>query len=81
MLARKEFDSAKTIFSQTAEEFPAMLEPRILLSYAYLQEGKDWDAAEQALHAVLALDPGNKEARNNLTVLCRQQGKEVALCH
>jgi Flp pilus assembly protein TadD len=46
----------------------------IVLSDALLQEGKDWDDAERALRKVLELDPSNIEARNNLTILLRQQG-------
>jgi hypothetical protein len=43
--------------------------PRVLLSHVLLQEGKDPAAAEQALRAVLALDPGDAEAQHNLQVL------------
>src|SRR5439155_15523110 len=38
------------------------------------QEGKDPDAAEQALRDVLALDPSNAEAQHNLSVLLGQRG-------
>jgi tetratricopeptide (TPR) repeat protein len=77
VLAQEQFASAQAIFAQLAAEFPTAVEPRVFLSYACLQ-GKDWDAAEKALHAVLALDPGNQEARSNLVVLGRQRGKEVS---
>ena len=72
MLARKEFDPARRCFQQIKEELPQALEPRIYLSYAYLQEGKDWVAAEHALRDILALDPNHAEARHNLDVLLRQ---------
>jgi hypothetical protein len=44
---------------------PRWLEARVLLNYVLLQEGTDPAAAERALAAVLALDPGNAEARHN----------------
>jgi Glycosyl transferase family 2 len=50
---------------------PNAVLPRILLSHTLLQEGKDWQAAERALHDVLVLQPGNTEAQNNLQVLLR----------
>jgi glycosyltransferase involved in cell wall biosynthesis len=77
MLARREFAAAQATFTRLAEEYPAEVEPQLLLSHAYLQEGKDWDAAEKALLAVLALNPRHKEARHNLTVLYPQQGKPI----
>jgi hypothetical protein len=40
-----------------------------------LQEGRDWNAAENALRDVLTLDPNHAEARQNLAVLMRQQSE------
>jgi glycosyltransferase involved in cell wall biosynthesis/Flp pilus assembly protein TadD len=76
MLARHEFAAAQAAFAAVAAEAPDAVEPRVLLSYAYLQEGRDWIAAEAALRAVLALDPNHAEARHNLDVLLRQVGKD-----
>lgn len=73
MLARQEFEHARHCFQQVWEELPQALEPRIYLSYAYLQEGKDWVAAEHALRDILALDPNHSEARHNLDVLLSQK--------
>ncbi len=79
MLARKDFDLARSVFSKMSAEFPEVLEPKVFLSYVYLQEGKDWDAAEKSLTAILTLDPSHEEARRNLTVLYRQLGKSATL--
>jgi hypothetical protein len=40
--------------------------PRLLLSRVILEEGRDMAAAEEALRAVLALDPNQREARSKL---------------
>ena len=55
-------------------EHPQALWPRRILTHVFLQSG-EWDAAEQALGAVLALDPNNAEALRNLAVLRQQQGR------
>lgn len=72
-LARKEFDDARRCFQRVKEGLPKALEPRVYLSYAYLQEGKDWVAAEHALRDILAIDPNHVEARHNLDVLLSQK--------
>jgi tetratricopeptide (TPR) repeat protein len=74
-LARQEFATARHILEDTINRAPRQLWPRVILSHALLQEGRDWDAAERALLDVLALDPGNAGARQNLAVLLRQQGR------
>jgi hypothetical protein len=51
--------------------------PRVLLSHAFLKEGKDDLAAENALRAILVRDPAHQEARNNLAVLLYRQGRKV----
>ncbi len=52
----------------------------VILSHALLQEGKDWQQAEEALRTVLRLDPGNAEARKNLALLlANQEDRVVAL--
>jgi tetratricopeptide (TPR) repeat protein len=75
LLAQKEFGRARALLAEAAGQFPQEIEPRLLLSYVLLQEGRDWEAAEGALRAVLALDPSHAEARHNLEVVLRQQGK------
>jgi glycosyltransferase involved in cell wall biosynthesis/predicted Zn-dependent protease len=72
-LGRREFGPARALLQDTASRFPQEVRPRVVLSHALLQEGKDWDAAESALQAVLALDPGHIESRRNLDLLRRQR--------
>jgi tetratricopeptide (TPR) repeat protein len=78
-LARKEFAAGRRLLEDACPRFAKALEPRQLLSYVLLQEGRDWEAAEAALRAILALDPANSEARQNLTLLAQQQGRPVDL--
>jgi tetratricopeptide (TPR) repeat protein len=68
-LARKEFEDARNTFTEAASRYPGEVRPRQLLSHTYLQEGRDRQAAEKALFAILELDPGHQEARHNLEVL------------
>jgi glycosyltransferase involved in cell wall biosynthesis len=72
-LARKEFAEARQVCEQAIVAEPRAIAPRRFLSHALLQEGRDWAAAEQALRAVLDLDPNDVEARNNLAVLLQQK--------
>ena len=72
-LAKKEFATARWILSQAMEQYPQELMPRVFLSHALLQEAQDWPAAEKALRSILEIDPGNREANNNLQVLLDQQ--------
>lgn len=73
-LARGEFTPAREILQRLIAADPRSPKPRVALSYAYLQEGSDWAAAEQALRDVLTLDPNHAEARHNLKVLLEQRG-------
>jgi Flp pilus assembly protein TadD len=73
LLARGEFGRGRALLAEVIAAHPRALGPRLLLSHALLQEGRDLDAAERALRDVLALDPGHSEARNNLAVLLRQR--------
>jgi GT2 family glycosyltransferase/tetratricopeptide (TPR) repeat protein len=74
-LARKEFAEARTALEGAVARWPQAVWPRIILTHVLLQEGRDWAAAERALRGVLELDPGNAQARQNLEVLLRQQGR------
>ncbi len=74
-LARKNFAEARRRLSDAVERWPRAAEPRALLSHALLQEGQDRPAAEQALRDLIGVHPGNDEARNNLAVLLRRQGR------
>jgi tetratricopeptide (TPR) repeat protein len=76
-LGRKEFAAAAQVANAAIAQNPQALMPRVVLSNVYLQEGRDWDAAERALRGVLAVDPNNASAQHNLAVLARirsQQG-------
>jgi len=73
-LARQDFAAARDDFKEAANRYPQEVRPRQLISHAYLQEGRNWAGAEQALRAVLALHPGHQEARQNLAVLLDRRG-------
>ncbi len=70
---RQEYAAARQLLEETCDRHALALWPRVILSHVLLQEGRDWAAAEQVLRAVLALDPGHREARHNLALLLRQQ--------
>jgi tetratricopeptide (TPR) repeat protein len=74
LLARREFDAARKAIQQSIQRFPAVVEPRIVLSHIFLQEGRDWASAERALKEVLQLVPDHAEAKHNLAVLYQQRG-------
>jgi glycosyltransferase involved in cell wall biosynthesis/predicted Zn-dependent protease len=74
-LAQRRFAAARQLLEEAVQRAPQALEPRLYLSHVLLQEGTDWEAAEQALHDVLTLDPGNSQAAHNLQVLRLRQGK------
>jgi glycosyltransferase involved in cell wall biosynthesis len=77
-LQRKEFAAARNTLSGLIEQDPQALGPRVLLSQALLQEGRDWQAAEKALLDVLALDDKNQDAQHNLQILRRQKRSALA---
>jgi GT2 family glycosyltransferase/predicted Zn-dependent protease len=75
LLARREFAAARRLLEETIARAPEAVWPRLVLTHVLLQEGGDGAAAERALRDVLALDPSNAEARHNLEVLLRRQGR------
>ena len=77
-MVRGHFDRALEQLQETIDREPDALWPRIVLSHALLQQGKDWQTAERALREILRLEPDNKEAENNLAVLKRQQKQEMS---
>jgi tetratricopeptide (TPR) repeat protein len=84
LLACRELAAARTLVEETIAEHPDALGPRILLTYALLQEGSDPAAAEQALREVVGRDPRQAESWRNLALLLRNQGRrdEAAVaCH
>jgi tetratricopeptide (TPR) repeat protein len=72
---RKEFTAARKTLAAVITIDPQAVGPRLLLSHALLQEGRDWPAAEQALLDVLALDTNNPDAQHNLQTLRRQRSR------
>src|SRR5262249_54484525 len=56
LLAQKDYAGARQLLGVQIEAFPEVVELRVLRSYVLLQEGKDWNAAEQALREVLRLE-------------------------
>lgn len=74
-LARKEYAAAQSLLQQTIAAHPNAVWPRVILSHVLLQEGRDWDFAEQVLRGILELEPGHAEARQNLEILLRQRRK------
>jgi glycosyltransferase involved in cell wall biosynthesis len=78
-MARKEFGPACRLLKEVIAQTPQAPQPRRLLSHALLQEGTDWQAAEQALRDLLKLEPLDAEARNNLALLLRQQKHQPAV--
>jgi tetratricopeptide (TPR) repeat protein len=69
LLKQSEFGAARGTLEQAIGRNPRALRPRVILSHVLLQEGRDSKAAETALREILALDPGNTEARHNLAIL------------
>jgi tetratricopeptide (TPR) repeat protein len=72
-LARKDYAPARALLEGAIRRAPQALGPRVLLSHALLQEGRDPAAAEQALRAILELDPQHPEARHNLALLLQER--------
>jgi tetratricopeptide (TPR) repeat protein len=73
LLGRKQFRSARAILEQTITAAPQAISPRITLTHVLLQEGQDLAKAEQALRDLLALDPGNMQAKRNLEALLQHR--------
>jgi tetratricopeptide (TPR) repeat protein len=75
-LAGQDFAAARQLLAAAIATAPRAVWPRVILSHALLQEGRDGAAAEQALRDILALDPRHAEAQRNLAVLRQQQASE-----
>jgi GT2 family glycosyltransferase/tetratricopeptide (TPR) repeat protein len=78
-LARHEYQAARRVLEDVIPRAPQAVRPRVLLTHSLLGEGQDWDAAEQALREVLALAPDHPEARHNLNILLRRQGRAAEM--
>jgi tetratricopeptide (TPR) repeat protein len=75
LLARRQFADARALLEGAIAGDPQALPPRVLLTHALLQEGRDPAAAERALPAVLERAPTEAESWRHLAVLLRQQGR------
>jgi len=72
-MERKEFTDARRMLDDVLAHRPESVEARRLLSYAFLQEDRDLEAAELALCELVRLAPQDIEARQNLEILRRRQ--------
>ncbi len=75
-MTRNELGAARQILEHGIKQFTDSLDLHRTLSRVVLRQGNDPTAAETELRRVLTLDPLHLEARNNLTVLLRQQGRQ-----
>jgi tetratricopeptide (TPR) repeat protein len=76
-LSAQELGAARQILEGAVARFPSDQSLKVHLSRVLLREGRDGAAIERALRDILAVDPYHLEARNNLTVFLRQQGRAV----
>ncbi len=72
-VARGEFSECYRLLETAIAQAPQSPRPLRVLSHALLREGRNLPAAERALRGLVALDPTDNEARNNLTVLLHRQ--------
>src|SRR5262249_53964503 len=72
-LARREFADARRLLQEAIGRDPQAIGPRVFVTHALLQEGRDPTAAEAALRELLKLDPQQAEAWRNLAILLAQQ--------
>jgi glycosyltransferase involved in cell wall biosynthesis/Tfp pilus assembly protein PilF len=72
-MARREFADARRVLGKAIADAPRAIAPRVALSHVLVEEGTDTAATEQALRDVLALDPGNHQAQENLRRLLAQR--------
>ncbi len=68
LMVRKEFPAARKLIEETIARAPKAQWPRELLAHMLLMEGRDMPALVQALRDVLALDPTNNFALQNLPI-------------
>jgi GT2 family glycosyltransferase/tetratricopeptide (TPR) repeat protein len=80
-LARQQFTSARVVLGEAIAAAPDAVWPREILTHVLLQEGRDLEKAERALRELIAMDPGNEEAKRNLEVLLRQMGDKSCVSH
>jgi tetratricopeptide (TPR) repeat protein len=70
-MAKQEYLPARTLLSESLKRWPDALPLWVTLSHALLQEDRDHVEADRVLREILARDPGNVDARQNLDLLHR----------
>lgn len=76
---RKDYAAARRTLENVFAQDPGAIGPRVLFSQVLVQEGMDWEAAEQAFRDVLAIAPDHAETKHNLQILRRRLGRDTAL--
>jgi putative PEP-CTERM system TPR-repeat lipoprotein len=71
-LAQQHLDAADAVYSDVAKKFPDFIPTKLQLAYIYATEGKP-DMAKDTYMGILAKDPGNLSALQNLTTLLNNQ--------
>jgi tetratricopeptide (TPR) repeat protein len=69
---RKDFATARQLAEAAIAQAPQAVWPREVLSHVLVLEGRDWAAAERALRDLLAIQPSNPTALQNLAVAQRE---------
>jgi tetratricopeptide (TPR) repeat protein len=76
-IERGEHAAARAGLEAAIEKFPGSVSLRVALTHSLLKGGADKAEVERALRDVLVLDPSHPQARHNLEVLLREQGRWV----
>lgn len=74
---RGEHPAAAALLEAAAERYPGALGVRVALSHTRIAADAPPDLLEAAFRGVLALDPGNEQAKRNLAVLYRKTGRHI----
>jgi tetratricopeptide (TPR) repeat protein len=74
LLARGQPGEARTRLEETSRRFPETIGPHVLLTRAFLEEGRE-DKAEESLRYVLRRDPRQVDCWRNLAKLLRNQNR------
>jgi glycosyltransferase involved in cell wall biosynthesis len=76
-LAQKDYTGAAALLEAAVEDFPRAPGMRVTLSHVRMADGSPPEVIEEALKAILELDPANPQARHNMQVLLRNTGRWV----
>jgi tetratricopeptide (TPR) repeat protein len=72
---RKDYATARQLAESAVAQAPQAVWPREVLSHVLVLEGRDWIAAERVLRELLAMQPNNPTALQNLAVAQRALGR------